>query len=187
MYQLPSNITVQIVQQHPVDVPVIRCLVVETRRVFRCGMSHHAYGSTTVSFGKKIVPTRQECEMMIENQVGSISGRVIPLNANSTTHTAFVSEGTMDSDGDSTYLTWPILTYRFLFVKCKHGHVGGKWNGRTKITILVNLTFLTNHLNRFLDQKLLNVLFFHRKFLSFLRNIFFSSSSFYNSFKHLLF
>lgn len=106
MYQLPSNITVQIVQQHPVDVPVIRCLVVETRRVFRCGMSHHAYGSTTVSFGKKIFPTRQECEMMIENQVGSISGRVIPLNANSTTHAAFVSEGTMDSDGGCTTSTF---------------------------------------------------------------------------------
>lgn len=106
MYQLPTNVTVQIVQQHPVDVSVLRCLVVETRRVFRCGMSHHAYGSKTISFGKKIFPTRQECEMMVETNLASINGEIIQLNPNSTTQISFVSEGTIDSDGACTASTF---------------------------------------------------------------------------------
>ena len=106
IYQAPTNVTVQIIQQHPVDVPVIRCLVVETRRVFRCGFSHHAYGSQTISFGKKIFPTRQECEMMVENNAASINGRIIPLNANTSTQTTFVTEGSIDSDGACTTSTF---------------------------------------------------------------------------------
>ncbi len=50
----------------------------------------------------------QNCRINIcqSLKVGFISGRVIPLNANSTTHTAFVSEGTMDSDGGCTTSTF---------------------------------------------------------------------------------
>jgi hypothetical protein len=50
----------------------------------------------------------QNCRLNIcqSLKVGFISGRVIPLNANSTMHTAFVSEGTMDSDRGCTTSTF---------------------------------------------------------------------------------
>ena len=99
IYEAPRNLTVQILQAHPMIIPVSRCLVVTTRRVNRCGMHSHAYGSLAIEFLKKSYPSRQDCLNMVENNVAILEGKIILLNPNSTTSESWVTEGDMDTAG----------------------------------------------------------------------------------------
>jgi len=99
IYDAPKNLTIQILQSHPMIIPVSKCLVVTTRRVYRCGMSSHAYGSQAIEFLKKSYPSRQDCMNMVETNVAILEGKMVILNANSTTSESWLTEGFMYATG----------------------------------------------------------------------------------------
>ena len=105
-YNKPVNESIQIIQQIDLEIPVINCLLMTTRRIYHCGkLEGLAFGPQVIEYEKYTYPTADVCKQMVLTKMAAFDTKTIPLEGN-TTKTFYTSQGKVQSDGSCQGVTY---------------------------------------------------------------------------------
>jgi len=101
-YDLPVNRTIQVIQLTAMDFEVGNCLVILSRRGYKCSkysLNSEMFGPQVMEFETNVIPTALECKQMLVARVVTLDGRTMPLNESDETKVIYASHGQYDNNG----------------------------------------------------------------------------------------
>lgn len=100
-YGKPTDTEIQVIQHKGLDLSVIHCLLITTRRTHRCGiMKGEAFGPMTIELDRKTTPEPADCKQMLMSRYITMDGQTMKLSHGEETKITFISHGELDpSDG----------------------------------------------------------------------------------------